>query len=159
MENNKPENNKSDLILDMTNNTAIWSINLIGDIQGTYQGQFVFKCFLSPLEQLAAGRVYKDLLGPNLSDSNANERYLAFCLSQLKYRIVKAPPFWKGNEALDGGQIPDTDVLTQVLESAINAEIRFKEEMSKKREGTLNDAIKAAENAKAALIDDFKKGT
>src|SRR5271165_826057 len=83
-------------------NTSTWKISMQEDIHGTYIATFTFKCFLTPTEKLASGRVYRQLLGPNPNLAFINEDNLAFSLAQLKYRIVEAPPFWTSSIGVNG---------------------------------------------------------
>jgi len=137
-------NNKYDLLIQ--GNTATWELKEEGPIEGTYKGTFVFKCFLTPTATLAAGREYRELLGKYADMASENESFLAYALTQLKHRIIKAPPFW--TSAVGGnftGDIPDIDILSKILSAAVEAEIRYKENMKEKRNEIISMARKAAE--------------
>lgn len=126
---------------------ASWELSTDGDINGTYRGTFIFKCFLNPTEKIKAGREYRDILGSNPTFASEHETLLAYALTQLKYRIIKAPPFWSStlqNSSFEG-DIPDENILTIVLDAAITAELKYKEEMKKKREESLDKARKTGE--------------
>lgn len=129
-------------------NIAIWSIKAHGKINGTYLGTFKFKCYLTPSEQLAAGREYRNLLGQNATLAFKKEDNLAFTLSQLKYRVVSAPPFWNTAVSIDGlaGDIPDDDVLDVILEAAIASELKFSALLEKKKLDAVKKTKEAAEN-------------
>ena len=137
----------TDIII--TGSTAVWHMPLTqGDTLGSYSGRFEFRCFLSPTQMLEAGRLYRELvgnLGALCSESDSN---LAFCLSQLKFRILRAPPFWQSSLSESGlcGDIPDLNVLAQILDKSILSETMFKEKMAKEREAVLNRAIKVGED-------------
>lgn len=128
-------------------NVATWNITTIGNMQGTYTGRFRFKCFLTPTEKLAAGRDYRALLGPNPVGVLENEESIAFSLSQLKYRILEAPPFWTSAIGMDGftGDLPDENVINSVLEAALAAEFKYAATLMNRKEEALKKAKKAGE--------------
>jgi hypothetical protein len=135
---------KYDLIIQ--GNTATWEMKEEGPIEGTYKGTFVFRCFLTPTATLAVGREYRELLGRYADMATEDESFLAYALTQLKYRIIKAPPFWTSAIGSNfTGDIPDKNVLSKILYAAVEAEIRYKENMKEKREEIIGLARKAAE--------------
>lgn len=140
----------TDLILN-TDNTASWTLNREGDtVYQTYIGTFTFKCFLNPVEVLAAGRLFRELLGNTPATASPHEQFLSYALSQLKYRIIKAPPFWKTDALLDGN-IPDVNILTLVLNAAADAEIVYREQLKSKRDEALSRANEATKNLQEKL--------
>lgn len=141
----KKEKDREDIIIE--GNTATWDIRLDGDINGTYMGTFRFKCFLTPTQKLAASREYRQLLGENPTLALQHDDNLAFSLSQLKYRVISAPPFWTSTAALNGysGDIPDENVISAVLDAAIGAELKYMNHLKKKKEEALQKAKAAAE--------------
>ena len=136
---------------------ATWVMPLSeGDLGGSYKGTFQFKTFLNPLEQLQAGKDFRELLGPNPQFATEVESRLAFSLTQLKQRIVKAPPFWS-SALQDGGMagnIGDLNIIGLVVDAAYRAENLFKERIAKERESILDRAIKVGE----ALAQKDKEG-
>lgn len=97
----------------------------------TYMGEFCVKTSLSPLDFLKADRLYRELIGsvnPHLATKEAQN--FAFALSQLKYRIVEMPEFFK-NKELDGGHL-DSNVLIEIVNLAIEAEEAYQEEQERK---------------------------
>lgn len=139
-------------------NTAIWQISAIGEVLGLYAGTFKFKCYLSPLEKLSAGRLYRELLGGNATMALQHEDSLAFTLSQLKQRVISGPPFWQSSLSGEGvSQVPDENVLDIILEAAIAAEFKFLAELRQKKENVLEQAKKAAEKYLAGRDSDVKK--
>lgn len=126
--------------------TAIYTLNEEGDISGSYRGTFVFKCYLSPLDTLAAGKLYRELLGSNAQEASDTERFIAFCLSQLSKRIIKSPPFWNTGDML-AGNIPDMNVLSLILSKAVESEEAYKTQLKEKR----TQALETAKNAATAL--------
>ena len=138
--------NRKDLVIE--NNTCKWDIAYNGDINGLYTGTFIFKCFLTPSEKLAAGRDYRELLGNNAILALKHEDNLAFVLSQLKYRVVSAPPFWSSSIGLNGfqGDLPDEKVLDVIFEAALSAEFKYLAMLQEKKDKALEKARKAAES-------------
>jgi hypothetical protein len=145
----KPSNLPADLLIN-PDGTATFTLNEEGDVLGTYKGTFVFKCFLNPLEVLAAGKVYRELIGSNPQDATDTERFMAFALSQLSKRIIKSPPFWNTGEAMTGN-IPDVNVLSLILDRAVTAELAYKERLKIKRE----EALETAKIAATAIQESF----
>lgn len=146
---------KKTLPSDLTINndgTATYAMREEGDSTGnTYAGVFVFKCFLNPLDQLAAGKLYRELLGSDIQNATEMERFIAFGLSQLKYRIVKAPAFWKADESMVNGNLPDMNILTLTLDRAINSESLYKEQLAKRKAEALKKAIDASQALQESL--------
>lgn len=144
---------RTDIIIE--GNTATWDIKLDGDINGTYLGSFRFKCYLSPLQQIAANREYREILGPNPSFADEHASFLAYALTQLKYRIVSAPPFWNSaNPATMSGDLPDENIIAAVLDAALGAEIKYKSQLKSKKLESVARAKAAAEKALNAEVDE-----
>ena len=135
-----------DIVID--GSIATWTMAAVdGDLGGTYKGTFQFRTFLNPIQQLQAGREFRELLGNNPAFASDTESNLAFAISQLKQRIIKSPPFWS-SAAQDGGvagNIGDLNVIALVLDAAIRAEHAFKERITKEREAVLERAIQVGE--------------
>lgn len=136
---------RTDIIIE--GSTARWEISLEGDIQGLYTGSFRFRCFLSPTQHLAASREYRHLLGDNPTLVLTYDDNLAYALSQLKYRVIEAPPFWNSTVQTNGmpGDIPDAKVLDAILQAAVDAELLYRAQLKKKKAEALDKAKKAAE--------------
>ena len=127
-------------------NVATWEINTVGSIMGTYIGTFRFRCFLSPLQQIAAGREERELIGVNMSLAPEHEKFLAYALTQLKYRIISAPPFWASANVNNlQGDIPDEEIISVILSAAIDAEAKYKSDIRKRKEEAIQRAKKASE--------------
>jgi hypothetical protein len=134
-------------------NIATWEMRAEGNISGTYAGTFRFRCFLTPTQQLAAGREYRDLLGQNLALAAPHESMLAWALSQLKQRVITSPPFWTSQgEGNIAGDIPDEEVITIILDAAIAAEEKYKAIIQKRKD----DAIARAQKAGEAILEQNK---
>jgi hypothetical protein len=138
----------NDLLLNGSQATYVMPLTQ-GEVLGSYSGTFVFSCYLTPIQQLEAGREYRSLLGSHGPMSSETEANIAFALSQLKYRVISAPPFWNSTKQGSGyaGDIPDLNILALILEKAIMAENLFKESIQKERDALLERTILAGEAA------------
>lgn len=138
---------------------ATWTMRVDGTVSGTFTGTFQFRCFLTPLQRIAAGREQRALLGESRAFSETpdyeHEAWLAYLLTQLKYRIISAPPFWAtaGINKSHEGDIPDENVLEKVLDAATDAELIYKQRLRKFKEEAL---VKANIGAKA-VEEELKK--
>lgn len=142
---NQNDQNRSDIIIE--NNVASWDINLLGDINGTYVGTFKFRCYLTPTQQIAANREYRELIGPHPTFAPEHESFLAYALTQLKYRILSAPPFWNSVVGGTPGDIPDENVLTAILDAAVSAETKYRGLLKKRTESAINRSKSILEKA------------
>jgi hypothetical protein len=139
---------------------ATWVMpRLEGELGGTYMGRFVFRCFLDPLRQLQAGKDYRELLGNLGGQASEVEAQLAFCLTQLKHRVIKSPPFWSSTLQDSGiqGNLGDLNVISEVNNAAFRAEALFKEKIAKEREAVLDRSIKVAEELLKKQSDEEKE--
>jgi hypothetical protein len=138
--------------------TATFTINIVGKhTKDSYMGTFKVKCLLSPLEDIAADKRYRDLLGQNSHLAQEHIRQQAFALAQLEQRVIEMPPFWE-NDILPGGHIKDDNVLLQILDHAIEAQaeyIKLKEEELKERQARLTKAIKKKKIEKEPEIEEL----
>lgn len=133
---------KYQFILD--GNVATWEMRLDGNISGTYTGTFKFRCFLTPLQKIAANREMRELLGSHMTMAPEHEANLAFALTQLKHRVISAPPFWGTNGTL-AGDLPDANVVMEVLDASIEAELKYMQQIKQKKLDAIERAKKAAE--------------
>jgi hypothetical protein len=141
----------------ITGNTAKWVLPLSqGEVLGSYSGAFEFKCYLTPTQMLEAGREYRSLLGNLPEYASEKEKNISFALVELKYRIIKSPPFWTATLQDSGyaGNIPDLNIIVMVLEKAMIAESMFQERLQKEKESLLDSTIRSAE----ALADKKNRG-
>lgn len=130
-------------------NVGTWEMfNTQGDVNGTYTGTFKFRCMLTPTQKIAAGREMRDILGPQMLLASENDSNVAFALTQLKYRIISAPPFWKTGGAYDG-DILDSNIIMEVLDASIDAEVAYLDSLKQKK----IDAIKRAKAAAEKLVN------
>jgi hypothetical protein len=131
---------------------AVWEMHANGIVSGTYTGTFKFRCYLTPLQKIAAGREQRALLGESRAwvetPDYEHEAWLSYALTQLKHRIISAPPFWTsaGVSKSHDGDIPDENVLETVLDAAIRSELKYKKHLKQLKDDAL---VKANIGAKA----------
>lgn len=131
------EINPSSIMID-ENGVASWNVSITTRMGTTYQGLFQFNCALSPLQLIEADRNFRELLGKNAEFAASYVEGYAYALTQLKQRIVKAPPFWDdGSSAYPGGQIKDEEILTHVFKAAKAAEDKFRKELDDRHKNSL----------------------
>lgn len=132
--------------IQLNGSIATWELNTEGKILGTYSGTFKFRCFLTPLQLIAVGREQRALLGESKAWVETvdyeHESFLAYALIQLKYRIIESPPFWKssGVNKTHDGDIPDQEVLEKILDAAIRSELKYKDDLKKRKEKAIQAA-------------------
>lgn len=118
---------------------ARWDINLTFPIGGTYMGTFVFRCILTPMQQIDADRDYRDLLGKNAEFANTMVESFAYAVSQLKQRVIQAPPFWSETlSRFPGSQVKDSEVLDAVLQAAVESEVKYRQQLGEKHAQALD---------------------
>ena len=84
------------------------------------------------------------------------EYAIGLYLSQLKTRIIKAPPFWTSAPNYPGN-INDFNLISFLFEKALSAEILYKDQLKKKREEALQTAQNAVKLIKARANPDPKE--
>lgn len=142
------ESKNEDIRID--GDVATWEMNMVGAIKGTYIGTFRFRCYLTPLQQIQAGKEQRALLGENMALAPQHESFLAYALTQLKHRILSSPPFWASanpGKSLEG-DLPDEDVIEAILDASVRAEIMYKDGLKKRKDealGRANTGINALE--------------
>jgi hypothetical protein len=148
--------------MEFVEQTATFSINVVGKLtKDSYMGTFKVKCLLSPLEEIAADKRYRDLLGDNSHLAQNHIRQQAFALSQLEQRIIDMPPFWE-NDTLGGGHIKDVNIVLHILDQAIEAQEKYvgvKEKELKDRQKRLTKGIKSKKIEKEPEIEELPQAT
>lgn len=138
---------------------AKFEINIIGRFtKETYIGKFKVKCLLSPLEEIEADKIYRELLGNNYHLSDEIIKQKAFALAQLKLRVIDCPPFWV-NDYIGGGHVSDSNVILEVLDKAIEAQEKYidgKEQEMKNRQEALTRAIKKQQIKREPEVDSIE---
>lgn len=139
------DRDRTDIILE--GSTAVWEMRMEGEYSGTYAGTFRFRTFLTPTQKIAANREFREVLGINPLMADKHESMLAFALTQLRHRIISAPPFW--NSTLDtssmAGDIPDENVIQEVLNASFDAENKYRKYLAEKKLDGIDRAKRAAE--------------
>ena len=124
-ENMNKAQKRTDIILSA--NIATWEMRMEGAYTGTFSGTFRFRCFLSPTQRIAIGREQRDLLGPMANLAPNDETMFVVMLTELKYRILEAPPFWAAASGSGyQGDILDENVLTEVFAAALDADLKYR---------------------------------
>lgn len=136
---------------------AIWHCDYYGAYGNHFVGTFVFKPILSVLEEIAVDRLTRQLLGNDaLSHIDPVIEKLSYALASLKYRVIKAPPFWMDVKTyssivqipsssnteilynIPGGHIDDAELIFYVYGAAIEAQLKFKEKIKQKSQQAMN---------------------
>lgn len=136
---------RSDITIE--NEVATWNLQAEGTILGTYSGQFKFRCYLLPTQVIAIGREFRSLLGEFGLYANEQQTLFANALTQLKYRVISGPPFWTSSlqNGAFPGDIPDDSILGQILNAALDAELKYKQELLDRKKAAIERAKQAAE--------------
>jgi len=113
----------------------------------TYKGIFKVKCIMSPIEYIRADANYRDLLG------KANPQYaseyvsqLCYALSQLRYRIIEAPSWFRTEGEYGMGGNVDDKILLYTLDQAVEVEKLYREEMDKRYKEAREEVRKAVDD-------------
>lgn len=132
--------------------TGTYHLDVVGTIGGRYFGDFVFKAYLTPMELISCDREFRDLIGKIQTQVDPTIEFLAFALTQLKYRTISSPLFWKRNpELIPGGDIPDQNVIEILLEAAKETEKQYKETLIEQHENSLKILQKQLDKEKNDL--------
>lgn len=137
--------------MEITDTHAIFDVHINGEpSKMTYMGSFKVKTIMSPMDEINADKLYRQLLGENMLMASDNVKNNAFVLSQLKYRILsyEKAPFWANPENPDvpGAHITDGNVIFEVFNKAVEAQelyIKQKQEEAQALEDALKAAIKS----------------
>ena len=132
--------------IDYLMGTASFHVNIeAAASRATYKGMFKVKCILSPLQYIESDSLYRKLLGKdNPQFANEYVSNLCYALSQLKYRIIEAPEWFKGAESELYGSSIDDNILLHILDLAVKAEDDY-------RQGTEEKYKEAKENVRKAI--------
>ena len=133
--------------IDFYMGTATFHVNMESSAdKATYKGKFKVRCVLSPIEFIRSDSMYRELLG------NSNPQFatdyvssLCYALSQLKYRIIESPAWYKNPDGIDGGNLDDS-ILLKVLDEAVNCESDYREGIEKKYEKAKGEVVAAIED-------------
>lgn len=115
---------------------AYYHHSSVGNTSGeTYMGDFIFRVGLNPMMVIESDRYYRELLGGNPLVATTAAQEMAFAVSQLKYRVIKAPAWWESVFDPESNFF-DYGLLIEVLNKAIEAENSFKEQTQERLKQT-----------------------
>jgi len=142
--------------MDIFSGTASFSVSIdASSNKQTYNGLFKVKCILSPLEYINSDSLYRELLGktnPQMASEYVSN--LCYALSQLKYRMIESPTWFKTDSvSLDGSDIDDK-ILMHILDLAVGAENEYRTKIEEKYSVAKEEVKKAVENDDFNDIDD-----
>jgi hypothetical protein len=131
--------------IDFFMGTATFPINMqSGSSKQTYKGMFKVKCVLTPLEFIKSDAMYRELLGKtNPEYATEYVSQLCYALSQLKFRVIEAPDWFKEGANIDGSNVDDV-ILLKILDEAVQSEQEYRtgiEERYEKARGEIQSAI------------------
>lgn len=122
-------------------------VDAVGEVTGeTFTGKFIFRTRLSHKERMLIDIARRQLLGPQPEGAVPAPRAMqtAQIFANLQYRIVDAPSWW--NNANNGTELADDDVVSAVYDAAIGEEAKLVESIKAA-------ALKAKESLKDSLKD------
>jgi hypothetical protein len=139
--------NDKNIQIDYNMGTATFLINEEGSAsKTTYKGVFKVKCVMSPLEYINSDALYRELLGkvnPQLASKYISE--LCYTISQLKYRVMDVPSWYKNTSTgIDGSHIDD-NVLFSILDKATEAEMEYRRGIEEKYKKARDEVKKAVD--------------
>jgi hypothetical protein len=108
----------------------------------SFNGKFKVATSLSPLEYIKADRLRRQLLGEHALTADSESSQYAFMLSQLHYRVIEGPVWWKSDTEVQGGHIKETNILVELTELAMQAEEMFQIKQKEKFEKLHGKLIK-----------------
>jgi len=112
--------------ISIKNHEATFELDVLGEIGGSYKGTFQFRLNLTPMQEIQADKDYRQLLGDNPNDAPTKIKNLAYIITQLKQRVIQAPPFWYHESTqFHGSHIKDSIVLETVFQAAILAQEKY----------------------------------
>jgi hypothetical protein len=131
----------SDIIFEDTE--AIFTIKTTGDSTGeSFSGKFRVRTLLSPLNHIKADKLMRQLLGEHSIVADELSRQYAFMLSQLQFRIISSPLWWKSNLEVEGGHIQDKNVLIEILNKSLEAEELYRNNQKKIFDNNIEELVK-----------------
>jgi hypothetical protein len=122
---------------------AIFTIKTTGDSTGeSFSGKFRVRTLLSPLNHIKADKLMRQLLGEHSIVADELSRQYAFMLSQLQFRIISSPLWWKSNLEVEGGHIQDKNVLIEILNKSLEAEELYRDNQKKIFDNNIEELVK-----------------
>jgi len=138
----------NEITIDYQTGTATFFIDMEASAdRSVYKGIFKVKCVLSPLEYINADSMYRELLGktnPQYASDYVGQ--LCYALSQLKYRVMDSPDWFKNREnGINGSSIDDT-ILLYILDKAVDSEAQYRDGIKERYENAKKSVRKAIDD-------------
>lgn len=145
------------LTIDYQTGTATFFVNMeASSDKTTHKGMFKVKCILSPLEYINSDAMYRELLGktnPQLASDYVGQ--ICYALSQLRYRVMDSPDWFKNKENGISGSHIDDAILLYILDRAVTCESEYREGIEKRYNNAKEAVKKAVDNGE--LKEDKKE--
>jgi hypothetical protein len=128
--------------------TAKFEVNIVGENSGNpYSGEFEVRTLITMRQQAAADESRRMILGFNPDQADGGIKNLAFTAGQLSVRVKEGPEWWS-SAGLGGIDLPDANVLIDLLNLCGEAEQERKNKIIKESKSA-ESSIKASDEAKA----------
>lgn len=114
--------------------------------RATHKGQFKVRCILSPIEFINSDSLYRELLGKtNPEYATEYVSSLCYALSQLRYRIMECPAWFKNETRIDGSHVDDA-ILLSILNSAVECESDYRKQIEEKYSKAKGEVVSAIDD-------------
>lgn len=137
----------NEIQLDSESETGTFVIDAIGSFdKKRYVGQFVVKAYLNPIDKINADKLRREMLGVNPDSAGMDEKALALCLSELKYRIISAGPSWFPENGIGGSTMRNENIVIMVWDLARKVQEEYSkmlQEEADKMQEAINKAIES----------------
>lgn len=123
--------------------SSTFSFHSVGETTGeTFTGDFTVKPILSFGARALADADKRRFLGNPENTASISEDLLsiAIMISQIKYRIIKAPTWFNETSALE--DMVDSNILTELFAKVIDVEKQYRANIVKKGEQAKQELIK-----------------
>lgn len=116
--------------MDLPKNEAVFDLKYTGETTGReYEGRFTILCVLN-MAQKHSLELEKTRLMGNFANPTDGLTGIAVILATLRSKIVDAPEWWKQSNG--GYEIMDEDVLVEIYNKILTAEVEWRENLKKK---------------------------
>lgn len=113
----------------------------------TYKGIFKVKCILNPLEYAQADALYRQLLGKdNPQYASEYVSQLCYALSQLKYRIIDCPDWFKNKETGIHGSSIEDNILLYIMDKCVESESDYRTGTEERYKKARKEVVEAIDN-------------
>jgi hypothetical protein len=135
------------IVIDDFNGTAKFKVHINDELNDkTYTGNFEIKCVLSGGDKIKADKMYRDLLGTNITYASQIAIDLSWAYAQFSYRTIESPEWFKNSEFL--GYSLDQEVVLKIIQLYIEAETRYRDRFKKSTEAKMKEFQKDADAGK-----------